>query len=352
MTSRWLRGWLVIAGLVLGLPPLASAQVSTEQNASILFFPKVIADGTWDTVIQLASSSGAEVAAHCFYVGFGHDAPACGQKDFTLRLTRQQPTHWLVSSGRPIDVTDPGCNSAVFDCNGAGFDPGDVPSAPPGFRGELLCVEVDSSGAPVSENHLSGGATLEDLTSGTVAKYNAVGATGSDANDGDGVLCLGGSASATCPNGAEFSACPQTWMFSHLADGAEDPIVGPGSEVTTSIVIVPCAQNLVTKIPAQVTAQFLITNEFEETLTASTTVTCWGDFGLSSINAVFQRGLLGSDYAQTRIRPGAGSGGFIVVAQQFRSAGPDSAQAATLLNLHVEGARTQPDVIVIPAPAR
>ena len=349
MVRKWLRGWLVITGLTLVVPQLVTAQVSAEQNASVLFFPKVIADGTWDTVIQLANSSSAQVSARCFYVGRAQDAAACEQMAFTLWLTQNQPTHWVVSTGRPVDTTDSGCKPSVLDCNGAGLDPGDVPPAPRAFRGELLCVEVDSSGAPVSDNHLSGIATLKDLTSGAVAKYNAVGAAGSPANNGDGVLCLGGTASPTCPTGGEFSACPQTWMFSHLADGAEDPVIGPGSTVTTNVTIVPCAQNLDTKVPASVTAEFLITNEFEETLSASTTVTCWADLALAAINAVFQPGLLGSDYAHTRISPGSGSGGFIVVAEQFRSAGADGAKASAILNLHVEGARAESDVIVLPA---
>jgi hypothetical protein len=352
MARKGLRGWLVIAGLALVVPQLAAAQVSVEQNASVLFFPKVITDGTWDTIIQLANSSGAQVSVRCFYVGRAQGTTACEQMAFTLWLTQNQPTHWVVSSGRPVDTTDSPCKLPVLDCNGAGLDPGDVPPAPEAFRGALLCVEADSNGAPVSDNHLSGTATLKDLASGAVTKYNAVGAAGSPANNGDGVLCLGGEASATCPTGGEFDACPQAWMFSHLGDGAEDPVVGPGSAVTTNVTIVPCAQNLDTKVPTSVTAEFVITNEFEEVLSASTTVTCWADLALSAINPVFQPGLLGSDYAQTRISPGSGSGGFMVVAEQFRSAGADGANASAILNLHVEGARAESDVIVIPAVAQ
>jgi hypothetical protein len=352
MARKWLRDWLVITGLTLVMPQLAAAQVSAEQNASVLFFPKVIADGTRDTVIQLVNSSNAQVSARCFYVSRRQDAVACERTAFTLRLTQNQPTHWVVSTGRPVDANDPGCQPTVLDCNGAGLDPGDVPPAPPAFRGELLCVEVDPSGAPVSDNHLSGIATLKDLTSGAVAKYNAVGAAGLPANNGDGVLCLGGTTSPACPTGAEFSACPQTWMFSHLADGAEDPVIGPGSTVATNVTIVPCAQNLDTEAPAAVTAELLITNEFEQTLSASTTVTCWADLALSAIDPVFQPGLLGSDYAQTRISPGSGSAGVIVVAEQLRSAGADGAKASTILNLHAEGARAESDVIVLPVAAQ
>ena len=54
-----------LVGLVVGG---AQAQVTTERSASILVFPKVIADGTRDTVIQITNTSNSMVHAHCFYV--------------------------------------------------------------------------------------------------------------------------------------------------------------------------------------------------------------------------------------------------------------------------------------------
>ena len=42
--------------------------MTTEKSASILVFPKVIANGTRDTVIQITNTSNSMVHAHCFYV--------------------------------------------------------------------------------------------------------------------------------------------------------------------------------------------------------------------------------------------------------------------------------------------
>lgn len=294
MASKWLRGWLVIAGLVLGLPPLASAQVSTEQNASILFFPKVIADGTWDTVIQLGNRADMTMThAQCWYLSVTQVALQ-QQIDFDLWLTRSQPTHWLVSTGRPVDPSDPGCNFGSFECDGAGLNPGNVPPAPPGFRGALVCLETDSAGQPLPSNHLAGVATLTEISSGAVSKYNGIGIAGNpDTSGGGGVLCLGGAHDPACANSAQYSACPQTWIMTHLVEGAEDPLVGAGSSVSTSVTILPCTQNFETQVPVQVIAQFMITNEFEEVLSASTSVTLWADLPLSSISQAFERSVLG-----------------------------------------------------------
>jgi hypothetical protein len=341
MVSKRLRMWFVAMGLMTAVPRIAAAQLTMDQSASIVVFPKVIADGTWETIIQLASVANTTTHARCFYVDGASPSQAT---DFDLWLTLLQPTHWLVSAGRPIDPQDPRCDAAMSDCNGAGFDPGNVPAAPANFRGELLCVELDAAGTPVIGNHLSGVATLTQRESGAVAKYNAIGVPGNSA-----VPSSGGTLSL---DGSMYSACPQTWMFSHLADGAEDPLAGPGSTVTTTLTIVPCAQNFETRTPAHVTVQFRVTNEFEQMFSASTSATGWADVPLSAISSVFEPATLGSDLAQTRIA-GNTSGGIMVVAQQFRrSADAEAAQASMMVNMHLDGARTEPDLIVIPVSAQ
>ena len=58
-----------------------------------------------------------------------------------------------------------------------------------------------------------------------MSKYNAIGLKGFDTNNMDGVLCLGGGVSDDCPSGAEYEACPQTWILDHPSIGAADPVV-------------------------------------------------------------------------------------------------------------------------------
>jgi hypothetical protein len=381
--QRW-RIALAVVALAAMVAARAGAEVVTEQSASILVFPKVIADGTRDTIIQISNTSNSMVYAHCFYVNATIN---CTEVDFDIVLTKQQPTYWLVSEGRLVDPMDPVCSriTGVDACPNAGIDPGRVPPVVEDFQGELKCVEVDASGAPLSGNHLKGEATLVtyDVCNPTtsqcelsgfpcnptvpdstcdgerfdVAKYNALGIIGNDQNDGDGVLCLGGVASDACPKGAEYNACPQTWILDHMADGAASPALGSESNVTTDITVVPCTENFETQVPTSVTIQFAITNEYEQPFSASTTVQCWAEMQLSSINEVFSRGSIGSDFAQTRMRPSAGTAsGFLVVSDE-RYAGlvPVGANAATTLqtataasNLQVEGERIGPDLIVIP----
>ena len=182
------RVGLVAAALVGLAVSGAQAQVTTEKSASILVFPKVIADGTRDTVIQITNTSNSMVHAHCFYVNGALTFPELPpgainpplwiETDFDIWLTKQQPTHWVVSKGRLVNAADQPCtNNAAsvemssglpsggfYNCNDAGLDPGRVPPVVDYFTGELKCIEVDPSGAPLSGNHLKGEATTTTFT--------------------------------------------------------------------------------------------------------------------------------------------------------------------------------------------
>jgi len=379
LKQRW-RIALGAAAMLVVVAGAAGAEVVTEQSASILVFPKVIADGTRDTIIQISNTSNSMVYAHCFYVNAALD---CTEVDFDIALTKQQPTYWKVSEGRLVDPTDLPCSRVLgnSNCPNAGLDPGRVPPVVEDFQGELKCVEVDLSGAPLSGNHLKGEATLVtyDVCNADnepptcelsgfectpedpiecdggrfdVAKYNALGVLGNENNNGDGILCLGGDASDNCPNGAEYNACPQAWILNHLADGAPNPALDPNSSVTTDITVVPCEENFETQVPTSVTIQFAITNEFEQPFSASTTIRCWKEMRLADINDVFRRSSVGSDFLMTRMRPSAGTAsGFMVVSDERHESPIDVVvEAATAAaNLHVEGERLTTDHIVIPS---
>jgi hypothetical protein len=274
--------------------------------------------------------------------------PLWTEIDFDIWLTKQQPTYWVVSRGRLVDPNDDSCTRTDTSCNEAGFDPGRVPPVVEDFTGELKCIEVDASGAPLSGNHLKGEATLIELGSGDASKYNAIGIIGNDGNNGDGVLCLGGQPGPDCPNGGEYNACPQTWILNHFADGAGDPFEGGDSSVHTTITVIPCAQNFETQIPESVTIQFAIINELENVFSTSTTITCWGSFDLGDIDPIFTRNSVGTTFVQTFMRPATGTNsGFLVVANQEHNDSGSISNAAA--NLHIVGERPGPDLIVIPA---
>ena len=387
------RVGLMAAALVGLMASGATADVVTEQSASILVFPKVIADGTRDTIIQITNTSNSMVHAHCFYVNAAPvfpdlppgpgNPPQWQEIDFDIWLTKQQPTHWVVSTGRLVDASDPRCsnNPQNFSCDGAGFDPGRVPPQVEDFEGELKCIEVDASGAPLAGNHLKGEATVVAVdrcidnqcqsntnmscstdadcpgTTGDVAKYNGLGVIGLETLNDDPVLCLGGEPTDECPLGAEYNACPDTWILNHAAYGAPDPVLGEDSSIETAITVIPCEQNYETQIPTSVVIQFEVYDEFESVFSASTTVTCWAELDLEEISTVFRHesqpaGPITSTYAVTRMRPSRGTeSGFMVVANERHTwtGGSMPATGTAAVNLHVEGMRPGPDLIVIPS---
>ena len=359
----------------------ARADVVTEKGASILVFPKVIANGEQDTIIQISNITNNMVHARCFYVDSQlppgceiEDArvgciPSWSETDFSIWLTKQQPTHWLVSRGRPVDPTDnfqlnmtwgPGNQfdtwvTTPFD--GAGIDPGAVPPVPEGFTGELKCIQVMADGTPIGANSLKGEATLEKISgndAGDVSKYNAIGIQGTEA------------AAATCgdptqdcvlqlnnPRGTtdgEYNACPQTLILNHFADGVQDPVIGDGSRVTTELTLVPCSENFETQTPSHVVVQFLVYNEFESRFSTSTTVDCWLNTRLTDIDSpnnpdlsVFSAAVLGSTVAQTRMNPadptdGTFNGAVVGVAEADRET-LEACGAASASTLHTEGDR-------------
>jgi hypothetical protein len=249
----------------------------------------------------------------------------------------------------------------------------------PDFTGELKCVEVDDSGAPLSGNHLKGEAVIVlPSFGGDIATYNALAIEGSE-NNGDGTLVLGGGQCAgdggakgavcttdddcadSAPCAAEYNACPQTWILNHLADEAPNIAIeeagnGP-SRVETELTVVPCTENFETQQPTSVTIQFITTNEFESQFSSSTTITCWGDFFFDDFaTTAFLFGPGGAQppdpqgtmYLQTRMRAaGATPYGMLMVALEHHIDEPGN-EAHAAVNLHVEGARSVPDIITIP----
>jgi hypothetical protein len=343
---------LPLAGVAFG----SVTDISTERSGSIIVFPKVVWDGTRDTIIQIASTSNNMVQARCFYVN-GADPMQCGETDFDIWLTREQPTVWVVSMGRSdtfVAALSGGATEAV-DVTGAvtddhvgydsGFPPGLIPPVPQGFIGELKCVQVDASDAPFRGNQLNGEATIRSL-SGDVSEYNAIAFHGnpdttlSDPRSTDpDDLPLDLTVNTASPtevaggnNTGMYSACPDTILLNHLTEGAPDDVVSQlgdctpavciagttnklglactvdtdcgtngvcgGCPISTELTLVPCSENFENQTPTSLKVSFTIYNEFEQALSRSTTVDCYLNVTLSQIDPV----AFGFNYQQT---PGA-----------------------------------------------
>src|SRR5882672_8787940 len=66
--NPWLTGLGVLLAILVMSGGYARADVNTDQSGSIVIFPKVIADGTRDTIIELTNTSNMSAQAHCFYI--------------------------------------------------------------------------------------------------------------------------------------------------------------------------------------------------------------------------------------------------------------------------------------------
>ncbi len=379
-----------LCGLAVALGVVAAgarADVTTESGASILVFPKVQANGTFDTVIQITNTGNSMLHALCFYVdaslrstlsGFPCTIPSATclpswqETDFLIWLTKQQPTHWKVSEGRNVDPSD------GFEADGSGFDPGRVPPMND-FEGEFKCVEISESGEPITGNHLKGEATLVALADvpnggtistpgiqkGDVSKYNAIGILGNPDVQPTNPLLL---------NGEVYDACPEKLIVNHFSTGSHDDVVediDDGESVTSSnateLTLVPCSEDFENQLPTKVKIQFLIFNEFEERFSASTTVICYLSLELTEIDSpgfptrsVFSVNFLGTQGVHTEITPVADNEGainaLVGVVERIASISTTTTtlSARAAYNLHTEGSLipdpevAPPDQITLP----
>jgi len=319
----------------VGLLPLAGAasaqstyatDLSTERGGSILVFPKVIWDGTRDTVIKISNTSNSMVHVHCFYV---NGAQQCNETDFDFWLTRQQPTIWVASLGRAY-LPD------------AGLFPGLIPPVPQGFEGELKCVQVDEALIPLRGNALTGQANLVDDI-GDVSQYNALSFQGNpDMN------AIGGDTNMTLDltpfnQGGTYSACPAVLLFDHFAEGVTDMVAD--ASLSTELTLVPCSEDLENQIPSSRTVNFDIINEFENHFSVGLTFSCWFNEPLNDRRFGGALGIsaLLTQSAYSRIT--SSNGGVIGLAEEFRDG-----TGAAAFNLETEGYQAAPDRIVLPQP--
>jgi hypothetical protein len=288
-------GWLAVAlSACMLIGGTALAATTTERPGSILIFPKVVTTGTRDTVIQITNTGNMPDDVRCFYL----NGQSCFETDFSVSLTRQQPTVWTAAQGRRVNPTD----------GQKGLDPGLIPPLPQNYAGALVCTEVDTSDAPVVRNQLKGEATIVDhsasSTSNAVSKYNAVAVQGLSGNSDD-TLKL---------DGSEYSACPASLVLNFQRDGGSDPIIealGNGgrcdaassnagdpcnnsgdcpsgtcqtgqSRVLTRVTLLPCLLDIAGLQPTKVAVTLDGRDETEAVFSGSRSFSCWDSFTVDS----------------------------------------------------------------------
>ena len=253
--------------------PLSQNEVSTaplgppaqKLPAALLVYPLVQAQTTTqgvtqDTRIELLNMSGSAQSLACFYLR----SQGWTELGFFVTLTAYQPLSWLASTGTR--------NIATFT------------SVPPfDGEGELNCAVVPSSPELSSYNVIQGRAIVFDDT-GQSASYSAVAFRRLSPGAYDGVFQL---------DGQEYERCPDRLHFDVLA-------VQPGS--ASEIVLAPCNQDYLNQTPSTVTAQIQIINEFEQSFSASISVTCWDRRALNLVSSTLSRATLGTDTAHMLVR--------------------------------------------------
>lgn len=285
--SPWLLGLgMLLAGVVMA--PGARADVTTDQSGSLVIYPKVISDGTRDTLIQLSNRSNNFAFVHCFYVNTMGSCSlsggscrrdsdcvpgetcvrTCDGQNFDLVLTPQQPIQWRVSTGRLTVPFAPPCRpgqtcQCTFDTSSGqlvcpGLTVGDtnsafVPQIGPNFEGELKCYQVDADGAPFGGNALKGTATIETLSTGQISEYNAISVLSGQVNPNRDLLL----------NGTEYNACPRNVVFVAPGEGSTDSFTT--ATVSTEVTLASCTELFEEAVPAPVTVRFVGYNELELT---------------------------------------------------------------------------------------
>jgi len=327
-----------LLGILASQPARVHAEVASDHPAAILVFPKLLVDtpNGLDTLIRISNVSETPIKVKCFYVNttpecsladgscfpnqrtctavvgsqtfFGTCTDQWQETDFIFKLTREQPTGWLVSGGERLDCRfiDGVCsNDGTTVCDrdtecGAGnrcvrpaclpldgpplgrvgrdgqINEGAVPISPADpFVGELKCIALDDSEVEVARNDLIGEVLIGRLKSGPdqaieLAGYNAIGIPAiPGTGNRDGTLVLGGP-----PEAAEYDGCPNVLILDHYFDGAIDPVLENSClpSGTCSIDAAPCASN----------AECLA-NRCIGTLCSVTGTTCGGDMDCRNV---------------------------------------------------------------------
>jgi len=317
----------------------SSAQTTAAAPASIVVFPLTLANSLYDTTIQLTNLKNVTNFVRCFYrysgvtiglptTGSPNVNNTCESISFDLTLSAQQPASWVMSTGRSQE------NNAT--------DPGFVPAPPAGFGGgAVTCFEIDAGGVPIGINGLTGVATVRNLTTGDVAKYNGIGvrAVGVPPNN-DGLILL---------DDSEYERCPRSWSLHFPPAGAADPAFGETLSSTPYLAVLPCTQNYTSSASSSLSITLLAIDEFELILSAAVSLPCWSIVDLAALSPIFEAFAGGGSNLRAEVHASSLSGGVLVAGLQVYSAAPLSESVMAAVNAHVgDGTSTHSATITTP----
>jgi len=257
---------------VSGIPPVQ------KLPSALVVFPYIVSQGNTDTRVELVNLSDRDIQLQCFYVR----QTDCFELGFFVRLTHDQPLVWLASDGANNPVTF----SAVPPFIGVG---------------ELKCAVDPATPDLDAHNVLQGRGIVYDRVTGETVGYGAIGFQRLSPGGFDGVIEL---------DGSEYEQCPERLHFQ---------VMSTQGGASSSLVLVPCDEDLLFQQPTTTVVQLAIVNEFEQVYSSSFSVTCQTVRSLSSIGPL-SSGVLGSDTAHVVAR-GVGSPLMGLVVERFNALG-------------------------------
>ncbi len=261
------------------LPALATAPAQRLPSA-ILMYPNVRASGSYDTRIEMVNLSSRDQQVKCYYLS----APTCNGTNFFVRLTPNQPISWLASKGT--------VGTGNF-----------LVSVPPFFgEGSLKCIVIPDENSTEHQNAIQGRA-IAFGPNGETESFGAIGIRRIEPGPFSNTLNL---------DGSTYAQCPDEYHFTIIASESNDPAT------ESEIVLSTCDEDLENLISANVVVQFQLINEFEQLLSASTSVRCYDRKVLRQINSVFTRDTLGTPTGQLIAR-GVGGAVIAVIVDKFRT---------------------------------
>ena len=241
-----------------GVPP------AQKLASAFVVFPYVVTDPPFDTRIELMNMSDHQVGLQCFYVRQSD----CVEIGFFVSLTANQPLSWSAFEGTR--------NTETFT------------AVPPfdsfGGLGELKCA-VDTDRSELDQhNVLQGRAIVVDKTNGETVGYGAVGFQKLSPGPYTGVVPL---------DGFTYESCPDRLHFQVLTT----PSGGPSS----TLIVVPCAEDLLTQTPTESVVQMQIVNEMEQVFSSSFRFKCFAGISFSKF-LTLSKSVSGGDSAHLILR--------------------------------------------------
>lgn len=263
---RWQRRWVAAMAAALGVFGAGVALAASPPQrlpSAVLVYPLVVSDAVTDTRIEIVNLSRHDVFLGCNYV----PATTCSGFDFRVVLTPNQPLSWRASSGL--------------------FTTGSTAVPPFNGTGELKCVVETEREEREFHNAIQGRAAVFGADGQTIG-YSAVGFIRLTDGPLTDVIDL---------DGITYTQCPDEQHFAIVASASGDD---PAAE--SELVIAPCTEDFANLIPTTTTVQFLVYNEFEQVLSASTSVRCYLRRPLEDISSSFTRDVLGTDTGHLVVR--------------------------------------------------